>query len=105
MILPAPIYYGTCSKIVSRERPLLLTVDDLDDADEPLLALVQIASQGFHNVRALFVAAYSSPQTSVRSLARSTVDSIGRHARHIELDELEPAATAELLRHIAAECI
>ncbi len=76
-------------------------MDDLDDADEPLLALVQIASQGFHNVRVLLAAAYTSPETSVRSLARSTVDSIGRHAHHIELGELEPAATAELLRHVA----
>ncbi len=88
-------------KILSRERPLLLAVDDLDDGDEPLLALLQIASRGFHNVRVLLVAAYSSPGTSVRSLARSTVESIGRHARHIELAEIEPAATAGLLRHVA----
>ena len=88
-------------KIVSRERPLLLSVDDLDEADEPLLAFLQIAGRGFNNVRVLLVAAYSSPETSVRSLARSTVESIGRHARHIELGEIEPAATAELLRHIA----
>ena len=88
-------------EMVSRERPLLLTVDDLDDTDEPLLALFQIASQGFRTVRALLVAAYSSPETSVRSLARATVESIGRHARRIELAELEPAATAKLVRQIA----
>ena len=89
-------------EIVTRERPLLLAMDDLNGADEPLLALLQIASHGFYNVRVLLAAAYSSPGTSVRSLDRPTVESIGRHARHIELAELEPAATAKLLHHVAA---
>ena len=88
-------------EIVSRERPLLLAVDDLDDADEPLLALLQISSQGFYNLRFLLVATYSSPRTSVRPLAQARVEAIRRHARHIALAELEPAATAKLLRQVA----
>src|SRR5260370_22734849 len=36
-------------EIVSRERPLFLAVDDLDDTDEPGLALPQISIPGFHH--------------------------------------------------------
>jgi predicted ATPase len=82
-----------------------LTVDDLHNADEPFLALLQFTNQGFHKLRVLVVAAYSSAATSERPVARSAVESIGRHARHIELAELDLAATAKLLDRVAGKAL
>jgi tetratricopeptide (TPR) repeat protein len=90
-------------EIVSRVHPLLVILDDLHNADECSLELLHLASDGVRDMRVLIVGAYSVCGMPVGSLTRSTVESIRRSARHMELAPLEPAMTGDLLTQLLGD--
>lgn len=89
----------------SHRSPLLLTLDDLHNADEPLLGLLRFASHALRGMRVLVVAAYSSGKLSLSPAARTTVQLIAKHARRIELSRFEPGTTGQLVAHIAGHVL
>jgi len=87
-------------EVASREHPLLLAVDDLQNADEATLGLVRFANDGFHELRVLLTAAFSSPGTPLSCPALSPVESIARCSRRLGLTGLSPGMTGELLSQV-----
>jgi len=84
----------------SRGNPLLLAVDDLQNADESTLRFLQFGGRGFDDLRVMLVAAYSLPLTTGSCRVRSAIESIRRPARRIQLNGLSPSKTGELLRQV-----
>ncbi|HEV3114646.1 MAG TPA: AAA family ATPase [Candidatus Binataceae bacterium] len=86
---------------ISRVRPLLVTVDDLHNADESSLELLRFASHGFYGLRVLIVAAYCASALAER--AQSAVRAIRGYVRQIDLAPLGYAATGEVLANILGQ--
>jgi tetratricopeptide (TPR) repeat protein len=103
-------YLPRLLEIETRQHPLLLAVDDLQDADESAQGLVRLANEDFRKLRVL-LAAVCSPPTIPPSPAALSPPAISsrKYSRHIELTGLSPRATGELcsqvLQHVLDEAM
>lgn len=83
-------------EIVSGPCPLLITLDDLHNADELSLDLLLFLTHALHNLPVLVAAAYRPLEISDHS-TRQTIGAIQRSACNIEVMPLSEQVTGELL--------
>jgi len=95
-IKPFASYSNTTEllRAVSRERPLLLAIDDVHDADAQLLGWLRGAN-AFRGTRVLAGVTYCP--SAATGWARSTLELIGKQARSIELAAFDSRTTGAVL--------
>jgi tetratricopeptide (TPR) repeat protein len=86
-------------EMTSRERALLLTLDDVHNADEQLFALLRFAAHEFCNLRVLLVAAFCPIYGGAG--ARTIIEEVGKDCRLVELTPFDRRATGEVVAQIA----
>jgi type II secretory pathway predicted ATPase ExeA len=93
---------------LSREAPVLITVDDVHHADESSLELLRFLAHSLESLPALLALAYS-PSAFEHPPAGWIVELIAARARAIEIAPLDEQATGQLLQQLMGstpdECI
>ena len=85
---------------LSRVRPLVIAVDDLQRVDEPSAAALALLTHDLANER---IALLLTLEAGVASRSRAATELISQNARRIELESLTDSATQSLLGSIFGE--
>jgi len=85
---------------ISRQRPLLVTVDDVHRIDEPSAAAIALLS---HNLRPHRIAVIVSAETGAPAVSAAAMKLLGSNATHLALENLSSSDVQRLLGSVFGE--
>jgi len=89
---------GTLLKNYARSEPLVLVLDDLHDADQPSLLMLQFVARELVTARIVIVGTYREAEVQRSATLAQLLGTILREGRQIQLSGLGEAEIARLVR-------